>query len=173
MTILENIALGLSPEDASKSEECIRSLVVQAAKNADAHDFIMSCCENRYNTPVGQGGIHLSGGQRQRITIARALASQPRILICDEITAALDANTEAKIMSTIYNIMEKRSVLVIAHRLSTIRYLDEILVLEGGKVIERGNHEELMSIIGGSYYTLVRSSEASGNDVATEHNTVR
>ncbi|KAL7535314.1 hypothetical protein ACHAXR_010329 [Thalassiosira sp. AJA248-18] len=141
MTIFENIALGLN--NADRGEEFVRKQVIEAAKLAEAHEFITNKCESGYDTPVRH--IHrLSGGQRQRIAIARALVSRAPILVCDEITSSLDADTEKTVIGTLFNAMKGKTVLVIAHRLSTIRHADEIVFLEHGKVVERGTHEELL-----------------------------
>ena len=143
MTICENIALGLGRQKAGQDSQYVRDRVVEAAKLAEAHEFITTKCEKGYDTPVRL--LHrLSGGQRQRIGIARALISRAKILICDEVTSALDADTEKVILSTLFDAMKGKSVLIIAHRMSTIRKADEILFLEHGQIVERGTHEELL-----------------------------
>ena len=145
MSIKDNIALGLSDEDSSRGEEYILERVVEAAKLSEAHEFIINKCEQGYDTPVRH--IHrLSGGQKQRIAIARALISRAPILICDEVTSSLDSETEKTIISTLFNAMKDKSVLVIAHRMSTIRHADEIIFLEHGKIVERGTHDELVQL---------------------------
>jgi len=147
MTIFENIAIGLSKDDAEKGPEYIRERVIEAAKLAEAHDFIIHKCESGYDTPIQQ--IHrLSGGQRQRIAIARALVSRAPILICDEVTSALDAGTEKTIVRTLFESMKGKTVLLIAHRLSTIRHADEIVFFEHGKIMERGSHDQLVELNG-------------------------
>lgn len=133
-TIAENIAYG-SPE-ASRDE------IVQAAKRANAHDFIMASPQG-YERVVGDKGFVLSGGQRQRIAIARAILRNPPILILDEATSALDTVTEQLVQEALLHLMENRTVFAIAHRLSTIRHADQICVLEEGRIIERGTHEQL------------------------------
>ena len=147
MTICENIALGLNKDDAERGQEFVRDQVIEAAKLAEAHDFIVNKCELNYDTPI-RHIRRLSGGQRQRIAIARALISRPTILVCDEVTSSLDADTEKTILGTLFKAMKGKTVLVIAHRLSTIRHADEIVFFEHGKIMERGTHEELVHLNG-------------------------
>ena len=135
-TILNNIAFGL--DDVDEKE------VINAAKIANAHDFIIQEPEG-YQRIVGERGSKLSGGQRQRITIARALLKNPAILILDEATSALDSESEKLVQEAINNLMKSRTSVVIAHRLSTIQNADEILVIDEGKIIERGTHTELVN----------------------------
>ena len=134
-TIRENIAYGRS--DASLEE------VIAAAKAAQAHDFIMGLSDG-YETVVGERGITLSGGQRQRVAIARALLLNPRILILDDSTSSVDMQTERLIQKALQHLMEGRTTFVIAHRLSTVRRADMILVLDGGRIVERGTHRQLL-----------------------------
>lgn len=136
-TIFNNIALG--KPDASMEE------VIRAAKIANAHEFIVDT-EDGYETNIGDRGIRLSGGQRQRISIARAVFKNPAILILDEATSALDTESEKSVQDALNNLMEGRTTLVIAHRLSTIKEADEILILQDGRIVERGNHVELIEI---------------------------
>jgi ATP-binding cassette subfamily B protein len=135
-TIRENISYG--------SNKATTEQIESAAKAAHAHDFIMQLPEG-YSTLVGERGIKLSGGQRQRISIARALLRPTPILILDEATSALDSQSEAYIQSSLKELMVERTTLVIAHRLSTIQHLDRILVLDNGKIIEEGTHDQLLA----------------------------
>jgi subfamily B ATP-binding cassette protein MsbA len=135
-TISANIALGFQDADQSAIE--------QAAKVANAHSFI-SQKEDGYETNIGDRGSKLSGGERQRLTIARAVLKNPPILILDEATSSLDTESERLVQDAIDNMMQHRTSIVIAHRLSTIRHADEIIVLQKGRIVERGNHENLLS----------------------------
>ena len=136
-TIRENIAFGLGNK---ASEEAI----VQAAKDAQAHDFIMSF-KDGYETVIGERGVTLSGGQRQRLAIARALLTDPRILILDDSTSAIDSATEDKIQQAIHRVLEGRTTFLITHRLSMIRRADVIVMLDKGQVVDIGSHETLMA----------------------------
>ena len=118
-----------------------------AAKAANAHEFIEAMPE-RYSTLVGDNGVLLSGGQRQRLAIARAVLRNSPILILDEATSALDNESEVKVQAALDRVMKNRTTIVIAHRLSTIEHADNILVLEKGEIIERGNHAQLMQAEG-------------------------
>jgi subfamily B ATP-binding cassette protein MsbA len=138
-TITGNIALG----NGRAEPESIR----QAAKAANADEFIMMK-ERGYETNVGDRGSKLSGGERQRLTIARALLKNPPILILDEATSSLDTESERLVQDAINNMMRNRTSIVIAHRLSTIRHADEIIVLQKGKIVERGSHDQLMARAG-------------------------
>ena len=117
--------------------------VEQAARRAQAHDFI-SALPRGYDTVIGERGLTLSGGQRQRIAIARALVADPRILILDDATASVDATTEARIRVALREAMAGRTTLIIAHRLSTLSLADEIAVLDHGRVVSRGTHDEIV-----------------------------
>ncbi|GAG09078.1 unnamed protein product, partial [marine sediment metagenome] len=117
--------------------------VINVAQQAQAHDFISELPEE-YQSKVGERGVQLSGGERQRIAIARAFLSDPRILILDDSTSAIDSNTEDKIQFAIKNILKNRTTILITHRLSQIRWADLILVLENGEIVAKGNHEELL-----------------------------
>ena len=124
--------------------EAIRERVIEAAKAAEAHEFISSLPEG-YDTRVGERGVKLSGGQRQRIAIARTVLQDPEILILDEATSAVDTETEMLIQRSLNRLAADRTTFAIAHRLSTIKDADRILVLEGGRIVERGTHEELLA----------------------------
>jgi ATP-binding cassette subfamily B protein len=129
--------------------------IVAAAKRANIHDFVMSLPEG-YDTPVGERGARLSGGQKQRIAIARVFLKDPKILILDEATSALDNESERYIQQSLEELAADRTTIVIAHRLSTIRGADEILVISGGQILERGDHDRLMEQNGlyASYYNM-------------------
>ncbi|OJW85309.1 MAG: multidrug ABC transporter ATP-binding protein [Bacteroidetes bacterium 46-16] len=146
-TIYENIIYG--KPDATEAE------VIEAAKKANAHEFISRFPE-AYQTVVGERGIKLSGGQRQRIAIARAILKDPVILILDEATSSLDSESEALVQEALGNLMKNRTSFVIAHRLSTIRNADQIIVLDEGRVVESGTHEELVRIEEGLYKNMSR-----------------
>jgi subfamily B ATP-binding cassette protein HlyB/CyaB len=126
--------------------------IIKAAKLAGAHDFILELAEG-YDTLVGEQGGTLSGGQRQRIAIARALITNPRILIFDEATSALDYESERIIQDNMRAISQGRTVFIIAHRLSAVRRADRIIVIERGRVVEQGNHDQLIQL-GGHYAKL-------------------
>jgi ATP-binding cassette subfamily B protein len=146
-TIRENIAYG---KPGASEEE-----IISAAKQANAHDYIIALAEG-YDTLVGDRGAQLSGGQRQRIAIARAILADPAILILDEATSSLDAESERLVQEALDKLMENRTSLIIAHRLSTVRRCDQILVMSAGSVLERGTHEELIAKPGGLYGSLAR-----------------
>ena len=148
-TIFNNIAFGL--EGATEEQ------VIEAAKIANAHDFIMEK-EEGYQTNVGDRGCKLSGGQRQRISIARAVLKNPPILILDEATAALDTESERAVQEALERLMSNRTTIAIAHRLSTIKDADEIIVVDEGRIVERGRHEELIAL--GGYYRKLHDMQA-------------
>ncbi len=143
-TIRENIRYGRP--DATDEE------VELAAKTASAHSFIMRL-EHGYDTVIEGDGANLSQGQRQLLNIARAAVSKAPILVLDEATSSVDTRTERHIQHGMDRLMKDRTTFVIAHRLSTVRDADMIMVLEGGKIIERGSHDELIAL-GGRYYEL-------------------
>ena len=136
-TIAENIAYGLG-------QKTDQTAIETAAKDAQAHKFIMSFSQG-YDTEIGERGVTLSGGQRQRIAIARALLTDPRILILDDSTSAIDSATEDEIQKAIRRVLQGRTTLLITHRLSQIRWADEILVMRHGELVDHGSHEELMA----------------------------
>jgi subfamily B ATP-binding cassette protein MsbA len=143
-TIRENVAF--SRPDASEEQ------ILAACRIARVDEFAETF-EKKYETVVGERGVKLSGGQRQRVSIARAILADPRILILDEATSSLDSESEAMIQEGLSYLMRGRTTFVIAHRLSTIRRADQILVIEGGRIIERGTHAQLFAA-GGRYYEL-------------------
>ncbi len=138
-TIFNNIAFGMP----NVSQEAVE----QAARIANAHEFITQT-ENGYQTVIGERGSKLSGGQRQRLSIARAVLKNPPILILDEATSALDSESEKLVQEALFNLMKNRTSLVIAHRLSTIQHADEIVVIQQGRIVERGTHTELTRLNG-------------------------
>ncbi len=138
-TIFNNIAFGIPN---AKEED-----VIEAAKVANAHEFIINLPEG-YHSHIGDHGNKLSGGQKQRISIARAVFKNPPIMILDEATSSLDTESERLVQDALYKLMQNRTSIVIAHRLSTIKNADEIIVLDKGKIIEKGTHEELIQITG-------------------------
>jgi ATP-binding cassette subfamily B protein len=144
-TVRDNIAYGRL--DATDAE------IEEAAKKADLHDFVMSLPEG-YSTYIGERGARLSGGQKQRVAIARVFLKNPPILILDEATSALDNVTEQAVQQAFDRLAKGRTTLVVAHRLSTVRGADEIVVLTGSGIAERGSHQELMAAPGGIYRTL-------------------
>ena len=140
--------------------------MIAAARAVGAHDFIMRLPQG-YETPLEQRGGNLSLGQRQLISFARALVADARILVLDEATASVDSYTERLIQKALARLLEGRTGLVIAHRLATIRNADRIIVLQDGRMIENGSHDELMRA-GGLYARLYRLNFASFDDLPTE-----
>ena len=143
-SVRSNIALGENDDGAASPEA-----IARAARAANAHDFIMALPEG-YATSIGDRGGKLSGGQRKRLTIARALLKNPPILILDEATSALDSESEQLVQAALEVLLQNRTALVIAHRLSTVQHADEIIVLNEGRIVERGTHESLLRE--GQYY---------------------
>ena len=159
-TIAENIAFGMG-------DEVDRETIVQAAKDAQAHEFIVAL-EKGYDTVIGERGVTLSGGQRQRLAIARALITEPRILILDDSTSAIDSATEDRIQTAIRRVLEGRTTLLITHRLSQIRHADRVLLIRKGRLEALGSHEELLEssplyrrIF--SHYDEIQPAEAVGS----------
>ena len=148
-TVFNNIAFG----DGGADSESVEA----AARVANAHDFIMEK-EEGYDTNVGDRGVKLSGGQRQRISIARAVLKNPPILILDEATASLDTESERAVQDALDRLMSSRTTIIIAHRLSTVRRADEIIVLNEGRIVERGRHEELLKL--GGYYKKLHDMQS-------------
>lgn len=145
-TIYNNIKYG--------NDEVSEIEVTRAARAANAHDFITRLPEG-YKTQVGERGEQLSGGQKQRVAIARAILKDPAILLMDEATSALDAASERAFQDALDVLMERRTIILVAHKLSTIRRADSIAVIQGGKVVEVGNHEKLVGKANGVYRQLV------------------
>jgi ABC-type multidrug transport system fused ATPase/permease subunit len=155
VTIKENIAYGR--HDATEEE------IVRAAKQADLHDFILTL-PDAYDTKIGEDGIKLSVGQKQRLSIARAILTDPKILILDDATSALDSQTEANVQQALEHVMQGRTSIVIAHRLSTVVNADIIVVLDKGEVVDIGTHEELVNKPG-VYRTLYEEQFKSAADL--------
>ncbi len=163
-SVMENIRYG-RPE-ASEEE------VIAAAKQAEAHEFILGLedPEGRrgYASRVGERGVKLSGGQRQRVTLARVILKDAPILLLDEATSALDSEVEAAIQSTLYGMMEGKTVIAIAHRLSTIAKMDRILVLDEGRIVEDGSHDALLAA--GGLYAQFWARQSGGFLLTEEEN---
>ena len=156
-TVRQNIAYGR--RDVTDSQ------VEQAARRANAHRFIAELPLG-YQTLIGERGFKLSGGQRQRLSIARAILADPKILILDEATSNLDTESEQLIQAALAELLKDRTTFVIAHRLSTITHADLIVVMDEGRLIEVGDHEDLMSRRGLYFEMVERQRQSFGSDVA-------
>ncbi len=152
-SVRDNIAYGR--RDATMAE------IEDAARRANAHEFV-DRLPDKYETFIGERGVKLSGGQCQRLAIARAILAQPRILILDEATSNLDTESEQLIQESLADLLAGQTTFVIAHRLSTIRRAHLILLMEEGRIVERGSHEELVTARGTYYQMVVRQMEAAG-----------
>jgi subfamily B ATP-binding cassette protein MsbA len=152
-TVRNNIALG--------RPELTLDEVIAAAKAANAHEFIMEM-ENGYETEIGERGGKLSGGQKQRLAIARALLKDPEILILDEATSALDSKSEKAVQQALELLMKSRTSIIIAHRLSTVIHADLIVVMDKGRMVESGTHNELLEQKG-MYYNLIQLQQLLAN----------
>jgi ABC-type multidrug transport system fused ATPase/permease subunit len=148
-TIADNIRFGRPDADDAQ----IRA----AAEAANAREFIDGLDEG-YDTLIGERGVRLSGGQKQRLAIARALLKDAPVLILDEATSAVDTHTELLIQEALRRLMRQRTTLVIAHRLSTVRHADCIIVLDQGRIVERGRHEDLLAA-GGAYHKMIEAQQ--------------
>jgi subfamily B ATP-binding cassette protein MsbA len=144
-TVRNNIAYGL--------EGCPIEKIIAAARAANAHAFV-SEMPLGYDSTIGERGVKISGGERQRLSLARAILKNPPILILDEATSALDTESEVLVQQAIENLMAGRTSIVIAHRLSTIQRANRIVVIDGGRIVEMGGHEELLNSPGGLYKKL-------------------
>ncbi len=162
-SIEENIAFGVG-------QEVTRDEIERVAREAQAHEFITGF-DKGYDTVVGERGVTLSGGQKQRVAIARALLLNPRILILDDSTSSVDMETEYRIQQALDRLMEGRTSFVIAQRIATVLNADQILVLDGGKIVAQGVHEELMrdSEIYADIYNSQLLGDTDVGDVAHEH----
>ena len=170
-------AIGVVPQDTVLFNDTIyyniaygrpgaaRVEIEEAARHAHVHDFIMSLPDG-YQTMVGERGLKLSGGEKQRVAIARVILKAPKILVFDEATSALDTKTEREIQTSLAEVSADRTTLVIAHRLSTIVEADEILVLDNGRIVERGHHAELLRRHGVYAAMWARQQEAAQREAA-------
>jgi ATP-binding cassette, subfamily B (MDR/TAP), member 1 len=170
-TITENIRNGLvGSKFEHESEDQQMERIIRAAKMANAHDFVSSLPDG-YNTRVGERGFLLSGGQKQRIAIARAIVSDPKILLLDEATSALDTKSEGVVQAALDQAAKGRTTIVIAHRLSTIKDADNIVVMEEGRIVEQGTHDELLERKA-AYFNLVAAQRIGAKEEAKIENSV-
>ena len=150
-----------------KSSASLKNLI-NASKKAEAHNFILDLQDHRgrkgYDAFLGEQGVKLSGGQKQRIALARAILKDAPILVLDEATSALDSEVEASIQKALEIVMEGKTVLAIAHRLSTLNKMDRIIVMDRGKIVETGTHEDLLKNINGRYQKLYKAQLRKENN---------
>jgi ATP-binding cassette subfamily B protein len=164
-SIADNIAYGCPDASAlPDGADGLRRRIVAAARAAGAHEFILAQPAG-YDSRVGERGGSLSGGERQRLSIARALLVDPRILVLDEATSAVDAETEAVIQAAIDRLVTGRTTIAIAHRLSTLRRADRLIVLDSGRIVEMGTHEQLLAAEG-AYARLYRAQMKAAKEAA-------
>ncbi len=154
-SLRDNIAYG-KPEATDEQ-------IIEAAKAAHIHDFIMSLPDG-YDTLIGERGVGLSGGQKQRVAIARALLMDARILLLDESTSSVDVETEMQIQQAFSRLLKDRTAFIIAQRLSTVRDADRVIVLDNGRIVEEGTHEELLQL--GGIYTAIYNLQFRPQEVA-------
>jgi subfamily B ATP-binding cassette protein MsbA len=170
--------LGVVLQETFLFDGTIRENVAFARPNATREEILAACMtarvdefaeklENKYDTVVGERGVKLSGGQKQRVSIARALLANPRILILDEATSSVDSESEALIQEGLIHLMRGRTTFVIAHRLSTVRHADQILMMEAGRIIERGTHESLYTA-SGRYYDLYTTQHDASREESSD-----
>ena len=161
-TVLFNDSIGYNI--AYGNPQATQEEIIQAAQAAQIHQFVMGLPE-AYKTSVGERGLKLSGGEKQRVAIARTLLKNPALIIFDEATSALDSQTEKAIQEEINKLTTNRTALIIAHRLSTIVHAHQILVMQDGEIVERGTHEELMSLQ--SKYATMWNLQKNQSEVIT------
>lgn len=190
-TIYKNVEYGLIGTEWEDASDHKKAMMIRAAcQDAFADEFIsrlpdvctispikvcmieqsLTTLSQGYDTMVGQSGLKLSGGQRQRIAIARAIVKQPKILMLDEATSAIDVHSEQIVQEALDRASRGRTTIVIAHRLATIRKADNIVVLRGGRVVQEGTHEDLMSQTGGPYHVLATTQSVNTGDVVPAEN---